>query len=180
MREGIASVESLRPMRAGLVLSLLTVLFGFGLGGVFGAFEDSLKGNLRSRAEAVRESVYGNDEAKLQATVDKSWTYYKRAHLHGGGIGAVSLAAILLLGALPSCRHALHGRIALGLGLGGLGYANFWLLAGTLAPGLGSTGKAREALSWLALPTAGLLLISLGAVLVLVIVELFRPRRGAV
>ena len=75
----------LRVGRWGALLALLTILFGFGVGGAFGAFEDPLKADLSARAEAVRDSVYAGDAAKMKSVVDKSWSYYKRAHMHAGG-----------------------------------------------------------------------------------------------
>jgi len=170
----------LRASRWGAVLALLTILFGFGLGGLFGALEDVLKGDLHARAEAVRDTVYGGDPVKQKSVVDKSWGYYKRAHLHGGAIGAVSLASILLLATLRRPGRRLRSLIALALGIGGLGYAGFWLLAARSAVRLGSTGLAKESLEWLAVPSAGLLLSGLGGVLALAVLEWFTaPGKGA-
>jgi hypothetical protein len=170
-------IDRLRASRWGVLLALATILLGFGIGGVFGAFEDSLKGGLSASAEAVRDTVYAGDEAKMKSVVDKSWAYYKRAHLHAGAIGAVALGAILLLAFLR--RPALLARraVPLALGLGGLGYSVFWLLAGRAAPGLGSTGAAKESLSWLAVPSTALLLVGLTAAVALAVLELFAPRR---
>ncbi|MDH3816108.1 MAG: hypothetical protein OEV48_16565 [Acidobacteriota bacterium] len=36
----------LASVRIGIVLALLTLLYGFGLGGAIGAFEDNIKGSL--------------------------------------------------------------------------------------------------------------------------------------
>jgi hypothetical protein len=163
--------------RWGTLLALLTILFGFGFGGVFGAFEEPLKADLSARAETVRESVYAGDTAKMKSVIDKSWSYYKRAHLHGGGIGAVALGGILLLAALPTPRRRVRQGVALALGLGGLGYASFWMIAARAAPVLGGTDAAKESLAWLAVPSAGLLMIGVVAVIALVIRELFMPAR---
>jgi len=167
--------ERLRTSRWGVVLALLTVLFGFGFGGAFGAFEDALKGGLTARAEAVRDTVYRGDEAKMKTVVDKSWAYYKRAHLHGGAIGAVALGGILLLAALRRTPKVGRQGVPLALGLGGLGYSAFWMLAARAAPGLGGTDAAKESLSWLAVPSAGLLMLGIVAVIVLTLFELFAP-----
>jgi hypothetical protein len=167
--------QRLRVCRWGAILALFTVLVGFALGGVFGAFEDSLKADLSALAETGRDSVYGGDAAKMKSVVEKSWAYYKRAHLHGGGIGAAALSVILLLASLRRPTVVLRRGLALALGLGGLGYTTFWLLAARRAPGLGSTHAAKESLSWLAVPSAGLLLLGLTTVLVLTAIELFAP-----
>ena len=43
----------LRPALPGLLLGVLTLLYGFGLGVLFGLNEDALKGRLKASAEAV-------------------------------------------------------------------------------------------------------------------------------
>jgi hypothetical protein len=174
-----AFVTHLRAGRWGTVLALLTILLGFGLGGAFGAFEHPLKDGLTARAEAVRDSVYAGDRAKMKSVVDKSWTYYKRAHMHGGAIGAVALGGILLLAALGRPSRRARQGVSLVLGLGGLGYATFWLVAARAAPGLGSTDAAKESLSWLAVPSAGMLILGIVTVIALTSIELFVPARRA-
>lgn len=150
--------ENLRKMRAGVTLALITFLFGFGLGGAFGAAEGRIKDSLQTSADTVLVSVYKEDRAKLQKTVSKSWSYYKRAHMHAGGMGAAALAMMLLLACFPG--ETLSKKIpALLLGLGGIGYPLFWLFAGMRAPGLGSTGLAKESLSFLAIASAGCFLL---------------------
>lgn len=150
--------QELRTMRWGVALVLLALLFGFGLGGVFGAAEASLKEGLNRSAQAVLEPVYQGDGARLVAVVKKSWSYMKRAHMHGGGMGGAALALLLLLAATPASRR--FKQVASGmLGAGCLGYPVFWLLAAQRAPGLGSTGAAKESLAWLAQPSAGLFLL---------------------
>ncbi len=173
-------LRRLRCARWGVLFAILTIAVGFGFGAAFGAFEEPMKAGLHERGAAVLDSLYAGDEAKLSAVVDKSWTYYKRAHLHGGAIGAVALAAMLLLSLLRRPLPLLRTFVGLALGVGGLGYAMFWMLAARRAPGLGGTGAAKESLAWLAVPSAGLLLLGLGAVLVLTAVELFRPLRDDV
>lgn len=163
----------LRDVRWGLLLSLLTILFGFGLGGLFGAIEKTLVGRLEASAQAVKDSVYGGDEAKMKAVVSKSWNYLKRAHLHGGAIGAVGLAATLLITALRRPGRRTRAALSLVLGVGGLGYAVFWLVAGFRAPGLGGTDAAKETLTWLAFPSAGALLVGLVAVIAFTVLDLF-------
>ncbi|MCC6524305.1 MAG: hypothetical protein IT373_16725 [Polyangiaceae bacterium] len=166
-------ISRLRASRWGAMLALLTILFGFGFGGAFGAFEDSLREGLTARAEVVRDTVYQGDTAKMKSVVDKSWSYYKRAHLHGGAIGAVALGSILLLAALRRPPVLARRGVALAAGLGGLGYSLYWMLAARAAPGLGGTGEAKESLAWLAIPSAGLLMLGLAAVMALVGRELF-------
>jgi multisubunit Na+/H+ antiporter MnhB subunit len=101
----------------------------------------------------------------------------QRSHLHAGALGttAVALTMILvLLNVLPVLARA----ISLAAGAGGLGYSLFWVWAGSRAPGLGSTGAARESLSWLAIPSSGLVVAATVAVLVLLVLRLLRRPFG--
>jgi hypothetical protein len=159
-----------------LLLAVTTLLFGFGLGIVFGLNEDAIKSRLTASAAAVHESVYQGDDAAAKAVLDKSWTYMQRAHLHAGGLGTSAIGLILvvvLLGTGPAVTQA----ISLGLGAGGLGYSVFWLWAGFRAPGLGSTGAAKESLEWLAMPSSGAVVIATAAVAVLCLRAITGRRR---
>lgn len=163
----------LTQLRIGITLSLITLLFGFGLGGAFGAFEDAIKGSLHQSAMAVKDSVYDGDEAAMGKVTSKAWTYMKRAHLHANGLGTSSLVLILLLATIPASAK-IERLVAGALGAGALGYSSFWLFAARRAPGLGSTHDAKESLSWLAVPSAGLCVVGLIAVLVLFVGHHFR------
>ena len=164
-----------RPALPGLFLAVATLLFGFGLGIIFGLNEDALKDRLAASAAAVQESVYHGDAAAAKAVLDKSWTYMQRAHLHGGALGTAAIGLILTM-VLLGTRAGMLRVISLGLGAGGLGYAVYWLLAGFRAPGLGSTGAAKETLAWLAIPSSGLVVASTAAVAILILVGM--TRRG--
>jgi hypothetical protein len=165
----------MKNLRIGIVLSLLTLLFGFGLGGAFGAFEDGIKGSLNQSAMAVKDSVYSDDEAAMSKVTSKAWTYYKRAHLHANGLGTTTLVLILLLATLPGSTVIRRG-VSIALGAGALGYSSFWLFAARRAPALGSTHDAKESLSWLAIPSAGMLILGLITVLVLFVVNHVKAR----
>lgn len=168
-------VPNLRPLAPGVILALLSIAFGFLLGGAFGAVEDSIKGHLRSSADAVFDTVYQSDATKRDAVLDKSWAYMKRAHLHGGAIGAAALASIVLLGLFES-TGLLERISASAFGAGALLYSVFWLIAGLAAPSVGSTGEAKEALRFLAIPSAGLCLLGVGGTLLSVLRQLIaRP-----
>ena len=168
----------LGSVRIGIVLALLTLLYGFGLGGTFGVFEDNIKGTLEASAMAVKDTVYQGDEAAMKKITGKSWTYMKRAHLHANGLGTAALAIILVLGgtrASVTIRRVVSGAI----GIGALGYSSFWMFAALTAPALGSTHDAKEALDWLAIPSAGLCILGLVAVLVLFVRDYFVQRETA-
>lgn len=156
---------ALRPLKVGVILTLLAFLLGFGLGGTFGAAEDAIKGKLRRDGEAALDSAYSGDEAKMNGVVSKSWSYLKRAHMHGGGLAAAALGMILLLATLPGASAPRTFTASL-LGAGALGYPLFWLLAGLKAPGLGGTDAAKASLAWLALPSSGAFILGTAMTLV--------------
>ena len=153
-------ITGLRPAKLGTFLALLTILYSFALGAAFGLFEEDVKGHLKTEAEAVKDTVYQGDQAKMKKITDKSWVYLKRAHLHSGVLGGIALAIALFLGIANTCSFCKFAG-SLCLGLGSLGYSVFWMLAGLTAPALGSTGAAKKTLEMLAQPAAGLCILGL-------------------
>ena len=168
--------DLLRAALPGLAIAVFTVLFGFAMGGIFGLNEDIIKDRLAASAAAVTVTAYGGDPAAAEPVVAKSWQYMQRAHLHGGAIGTAAIGMIVVLvlvGATPRAMRVL----SLALGAGGLGYSIFWMWAGFIAPGLGSTGAAKESLRWLAMPSAGAVMLATAAVAFLCVRAALRIRR---
>ncbi len=157
--------DNVYAMKLGIILTLLTFGLGFGLGAFFGVGEDFLQDHLRASGEQVLDQVYHGDKAKLESVLDKSWTYFIRAHLHAGAMAAAALGMILLM-AITDGPRMVKSLIAFLLGAGGFGYALFWLLAGLRAPALGGTGLAKESLKWLAVPSSGGFILALLCTLV--------------
>ncbi len=160
--------EALVPLRAGILLALCSILLGFGLGGVFGVAEDSITARLDKTGTRVLEEVYQGDVASKDQVVRRSWGYLKRSHLHGGAIGATALACILVMAGLGR-GGALEKVSAAAFGAGALLYSAFWMTAAFRAPALGGTHAAKEALSFVAIPGAGLCLVGLIGTLAVVI-----------
>lgn len=173
----VASPFSTLAMRAvlpGLVLATLTLLLGFGLGVVFGLNEEAITSRLAASAAAAPPAIYHGDAALVKSVLGKSWAYMQRAHLHAGSLGTVAIALTLLTVAV-GVRPAVTRALSLALGAGGLGYSLFWVWAGARAPGLGSTGAAKESLAWLAMPSSGLVVASTAVVAVLLMRTWLRP-----
>ena len=179
--------SQLDPVRFGLVLGLVAVLFGWGLGIFFGVGEDWIRKRFIADAEEHR-AIYvqkaGSEDgatAAIKRIDESAWHYLIRAHLHGGGIGSIAIGASLVL-ALVSARPGLKMAASALLGVGALGYPLFWMWAGLRAPGLGSTGAAKESLRWLAMPSSGALIVGGVITLTLVVGDLMlgRGRRVAV
>jgi hypothetical protein len=164
------------PSLPGLVFAVLTLLFGFSLGIVFGLNEDIIKLRLKTSATEVRETVYRSNDAAIAAVLEKSWTYMQRAHLHAGGLGAAAVCLILIVGLLGT-SSGMARAISLSLGIGSLGYSVYWLWAGFRAPALGGTSAAKESLRWIAMPSSGAVVIATIAVAALLIVAIFRRPR---
>lgn len=161
-----------KSIALGACLSLLAIFFGFVLGGAFGAIEGPIKKRLDDSGAAVLQSVYKGDVAAKDAVVKKSWEYLQRTHTHGGTIGTAALASIAAL--ILLCRLGLVAQLsALAFGSGALLYSLFWLFAGLLAPGIGSTSVTKESLSFIAVPGAGLSILGLSGIIYSVIKACF-------
>ncbi|MBT3184170.1 MAG: hypothetical protein HOI59_13495 [Nitrospina sp.] len=141
-------------IKYGVLVAMMAILFGGAMGLSFGCCEDSIKGTLKGSAEQALSKVYAGDQAKADKVVKKSWVYMKRAHLHSQTMGVISIAFSLLVAWLSFPARAQMG-ISLLSGFGSLGYGVFWMLAGFLAPGMGSTGAAKESIALIAQASGG-------------------------
>lgn len=166
-----------KPIVTGALLALLAILFGFGIGIAFGALEPQIKKQLETSGTSVLETVYHSDVAAKDAVVKKSFDYLVRAHLHGGAIGAAALGAIAALILLTGLGVVAQAS-AVAFGAGALLYAVFWMSAGFLAPSLGSTGAAKEALIFIALPGSGLAVIGAAGTFFAIVKDNFFSRAG--
>jgi hypothetical protein len=165
--------ESLRAALPGMAFAVLAVLFGFLMGGIFGLNEDVIKDRLSASAAAVTPTVYQGNAAAAEPVVSKSWEYMQRAHLHGGAMGTAAIGMIVLLIMIGTTPRNIR-ILGIALGAGALGYAIFWMWAGFLAPGLGSTGAAKESLRWLAMPSSGAVMLATIGVAYLTLRAMFR------
>lgn len=159
----------------GLALAIITILFGQGMGIIFGLNEDAIKSRLKADAVEALGTIYQGDEVASKAVVDKSWNYMQRAHLHAGGMGTTAVALIIML-CLTSASRSVTALISAVLGAGGLGYSVFWMWAGFRAPALGSTSAAKESLKWLAMPSSGGFVLATIAVLIVLCVWMLAGR----
>jgi len=125
----------------------------------FGCCEESIKKNLNISAQKAMTTKYDGNQAKVDEIVKKSWTYMKRAHLHSQTMGVISIAFSLLVAWLAYPAKA-QLTISLLSGFGSLGYGLFWMLAGYMAPGMGSTGAAKESVGLIAQVSGGAFFVS--------------------
>lgn len=165
-------IQSLIAMRSGILWALLTIIFGYCLGGAFGGASGDLKGYLKQKAFSVLDTTYSGDAKKTEKVLDKSWTYLKRSHLHASGLGTTAIALMMLLAVCSLGPRELFWT-GLSLGLGAFGYSLYWMIAGFIAPVVGSSEAAKESLWFLAIPSAGLCLIGVFATTFLFIKSFF-------
>lgn len=144
-------MNSLSPIRWPMVIVLLSILFGTGMGIVFGVWEDVLKAKIADQLQfnqKLQSLAPEQQEKEKENLKSRAWQYVKRAHLHGGGISALSLGLLLLL-----ARLKLNKKIKFYLGsllaFGGFLYPFFWLGAAYFTPALGATA-AKEKVEFLA------------------------------
>ena len=143
------------PVRIGILLAVMSIMFGFSVGIVFGGFDTILRNVLKAKAEAVLVTVYNNDIDKMRSILNMSGGLIKMAHIHANGLGISSLALIFMM--ILFCPDGkAKDSASVCLGLGALGYSTFWLFAGLKAPGLGSTQLAHDSLHLLAIPAAAM------------------------
>ena len=141
-------------IKYGVLVAMIAILFGGVMGLSFGCCEDTIKGVFKVDAEDALSEVYQSDQAKAEKVIKKSWVYMKRAHLHSQTMGVISIAFSLLVAWL---NFPVFAQLVVSLlsSLGSLGYGVFWLVAGFLAPGMGSTGAAKESVALIAQASGG-------------------------
>ena len=141
-------------IKYGVLVAMIAILFGGVMGLSFGCCEDTIKDVFKVDAKDVLSEVYQGDQAKAEKVIKKSWVYMKRAHLHSQTMGVISIVFSLLVAWL---NFPVFAQLVVSLlsSLGSLGYGVFWLVAGFLAPGMGSTGAAKESVALIAQASGG-------------------------
>jgi hypothetical protein len=119
---------NLKPIRAGLALVLLGLLFGIALGVAFGANEDAFKG-------FIKAGITAHPTLHDAKSADKIWRYAQRSHFHATGIGAFSIGLLFLV-LFANMSHAMKSITSFLIGLGSL-YPLAWFSMFVLAPSLG-------------------------------------------
>ncbi len=158
---------TLRPVAAGLFFALLALVAGEMHGMAFGAKEDAIIASFKETAMA--NPTVAGDAAKAEKLAEKGWKYLKRAHEHFMGLGAASLALVLMFG-LARVATPLKAAGATAVGLGALLYPLFWTMVATNVPAMGAH-EAKESLALMA--QAGAALIFLGTLDAVVVAALW-------
>lgn len=164
-------LNDIAPVRLGLILSMLTLLFGIGLGVVFGINEDGVQ-------DYIRDGIAAHAQLHDQQSQSKIWRYAQRAHFHATGVGAFTLAMILLVGVMPMTRRFKAATSTL-IGIGSF-YSLAWLSMFLLAPSLGR-GAAHDALvtALITKVTVGSLLLGVAILFLHLLFGFGRERLGS-
>jgi hypothetical protein len=128
----------INTVRIGLLLVMLTLIFGVGMGIGFGVAEDSVKSYI---ADGVALHPALHDEK----STTKIWRYAQRAHFHATGIAAFSIGLVLLI-MISTLKQELKKIASILIGLGGL-YPLSWLTLFLLAPSIGRSAAHQHFLT---------------------------------
>lgn len=120
--------EELKAVKTGLFFVMLTLVFGIGMGVIFGAAENRVH-------SYIAKGVDAHPELHDEFSKKKIWRFSQRAHFHATGIAAFSLGLLLLI-MVSSLKRAMKTAAAFFVGLGGL-YPLSWFSMFLLAPSLG-------------------------------------------
>lgn len=120
--------DSIKPVKLGLALVMLSLFFGVGMGVSFGVAEDSYK-------SYVSDNVAKYPELHDEKSTSKIWRYAQRAHFHATGIAGFSLGLVLLT-MFSSMADPFKSLASVSIGLGGF-YPLSWYSMFYLAPLIG-------------------------------------------
>lgn len=120
--------KELNVVKIGLALVLLGLLFGVGMGIIFGVNEDVFK-------DYIAQGIAANPDVHDAKSPDKIWRYAQRAHFHATGIAAFALGLIILV--MFSTLKPTYKKVsATLLGLSSF-YSLSWYMMFWLAPSIG-------------------------------------------
>ncbi len=146
-------------LRVGLILSMLTLIFGISMGVMFGANEDGVK-------QYISDGVAANPAQHDAKSESKIWRYAQRSHFHATGVAGFALVLVLLTG-LTSLSRKLKFSAATLIGVGSF-YPMAWLSMFILSLPLGRSGAHHalitELITYLTVGclSAGILLLMYG------------------
>jgi hypothetical protein len=140
-----------KPVKTGLALTLLLLVFGIGLGISFGVAEDSFQ-------DYLTQGIAANPAVHDANSQDKIWRYAQRAHFHAAGIATFSIVLILLT-AFSSLKMRMKTVVSTLISLVGL-YPLAWFAMFLLSPSLGRDAAHHHIITELLtyIGTGGLLL----------------------
>jgi hypothetical protein len=154
-------------LRVGLVLSMLTLIFGITMGVMFGTNEDGVK-------QFISDGIASHPAQHDAKSESKIWRYAQRSHFHATGVGGFALVLVLVTG-LTSLPRKMKFVAATLIGVGSF-YPMAWLSMFLLSLPLGRDGAHHAAITEL---ITYLTVASLSAGILLLMVGLLLPARYA-
>ena len=147
----------LKVIKIGLLITLMSLVFGVGMGIVFGANEKVFKNYISKNIEL-------NPTVHDEKSKSKIWRYAQRAHFHAGGIAAYSLALLLII-LLSKMKDSYKRLSSTLIGIGSL-YPLAWLIIFLMAPHVGRDAAKHNILTEsIVYGTVGAFVIGLGILL---------------
>ena len=120
--------ENIKTVKVGLFFVMMTLIFGIGMGTLFGVAENRVHSYISS-------GISANEELHDEVSQNKIWRYAQRSHFHATGIAAFSIGLVLLI-MFSSLKNNLKAGASFLVGLGGL-YPLSWFSMFLLAPSIG-------------------------------------------
>src|SRR5690606_29457725 len=103
-------IKEIQTVKMGLGLVLVGLMFGMGMGIVFGINEDMFK-------NYIAQGIASNPGVHDASSADKIWRYAQRAPFHATGVASFSLGLIILL-MFSDMKSVYKKASAICLGLG--------------------------------------------------------------
>lgn len=143
--------QDIRVIRPGLIMVMLTLLFGISMGITFGIAEERVQSYIATGIAAHPNLHDGKSQHKI-------WRYAQRAHFHATGISAFSIGLVLLV-LVSSLKAGLKTLASILIGMGGL-YPLSWFSMFLLSPSMGRSAAHGHII------TESLVLLGVGGLLV--------------
>ena len=140
---------------------LIAIFFGIGEDW----FKDRIAAGLERNAVIQAIEDPAARAAEVAAEKSKCWRYYLRYHFHATGLGAMSLALLLLVNRMRASR-TLERVASYLVAIGGLLYPFVWLFAAIYGPEMGRH-EAKEAFALFGY-SGGLVLVGIALILFLI------------
>lgn len=150
-------ISDIGSLRLGLLLSMLTLIFGISMGILFGANEDSVKSHIAEGIAAHQPLHDENSQSKI-------WRYAQRAHFHATGVSAFALVLILITGSTSLSRRGKFTASTL-IGVGSF-YPLSWFSMFLLSPSMGRDA-AHHAFATEAITMVSVGCLSIGVLMVM-------------
>ena len=132
-------IDGIGSLRLGLVLAMVTLIFGISMGVMFGINEDGVQ-------DYIAEGIAAHPALHDETSQAKIWRYAQRAHFHATGVSAFALVLILITGATSLSVRAKFITSTL-IGIGSF-YPFSWFSMFLLSPSLGRDG-AHQHFEWI-------------------------------